>query len=508
MIYVIGSGAAGVSAAKALLARNVAVTMLDVGIQLEADKKNKLDEFKQTRQINTLYGLQHALCGDDHMKFSYGSDYVYRGTETFLNAHCSEQVLSAISFAQGGLSNVWGAFVMPYSESELKNWPIAVNQLSIYYKKITGYMPLAIGECNPAKQYPLYTDHALSYQHSEQAKVLLNTLQKNSVSLNDAGFEFGSARLAVNFNQCTYCGLCQHGCPNQLIYSARDTLTDLLKNKNFNYVKNVVVSHWTENENGVTIYANDFITHQLITFQATQVFLAAGAIASTKMLLTSLKLYHTPVTLQDSQHFMIPALTYRAVKNVKAEKLHTLAQLYLKVSHSTFLKNPAHFQVYTYMDHYENKFKQLLRFAYPILNPMLNRMIVLQGLLDSADSAGCEISLIENNKMQITQKNRNDSKAKIKKIEKRLWLNRKKLGFIPLTFLSQISKILRSYHYGGSFPMSITQTQTTTDLLGRPFQSKRVHVVDATIFPGIPAGAITFSVMANAYRIASECEIL
>jgi choline dehydrogenase-like flavoprotein len=43
-----------------------------------------------------------------------------------------------------------------------------------------------------------------------------------------------------------------------------------------------------------------------------------------------------------------------------------------------------------------------------------------------------------------------------------------------------------------------------SDLLGRPFGWSRVHVVDASVLPTVPATTITFSVMANAHRIASQ----
>ncbi len=46
-----------------------------------------------------------------------------------------------------------------------------------------------------------------------------------------------------------------------------------------------------------------------------------------------------------------------------------------------------------------------------------------------------------------------------------------------------------------------------TNRLGKLNQYKRVSIVDSSIFPTIPAQSITFSIMANAYRIATECEI-
>ncbi|MGH7981149.1 MAG: GMC oxidoreductase [Limisphaerales bacterium] len=43
-----------------------------------------------------------------------------------------------------------------------------------------------------------------------------------------------------------------------------------------------------------------------------------------------------------------------------------------------------------------------------------------------------------------------------------------------------------------------------TDCLGRPHGWSRLHVVDASVLPSVPATTITFSVMANAHRIGSE----
>jgi choline dehydrogenase-like flavoprotein len=39
------------------------------------------------------------------------------------------------------------------------------------------------------------------------------------------------------------------------------------------------------------------------------------------------------------------------------------------------------------------------------------------------------------------------------------------------------------------------------DLLGRPNGFSRLHLVDASVFPSLPATTITLSVMANAHRI-------
>jgi len=42
-----------------------------------------------------------------------------------------------------------------------------------------------------------------------------------------------------------------------------------------------------------------------------------------------------------------------------------------------------------------------------------------------------------------------------------------------------------------------------SDVLGRPVGFTRVHAVDSTVFPTVPAAPPTLTIMANAYRIAA-----
>ena len=66
----------------------------------------------------------------------------------------------------------------------------------------------------------------------------------------------------------------------------------------------------------------------------------------------------------------------------------------------------------------------------------------------------------------------------------------------------------KSYHGGATFPMSREPAGHGSDLLGRPMKLGRVHVVDASVFPNIPATNLTLTVMTNAYLIAAaSCDL-
>jgi len=70
--------------------------------------------------------------------------------------------------------------------------------------------------------------------------------------------------------------------------------------------------------------------------------------------------------------------------------------------------------------------------------------------------------------------------------------------------LSTLAEPGRGFHTGGAFPMRDNPGPLETDRLGRPAGLRRVHAVDATVFPSIAATTITLTAMANAHRIAIQ----
>ena len=96
------------------------------------------------------------------------------------------------------------------------------------------------------------------------------------------------------------------------------------------------------------------------------------------------------------------------------------------------------------------------------------------------------------------------ARARVRGLVYRLCKEARRLGGMPLPVMLKIAEPGRGFHSGGTFPMSQNPRGFQTDLLGRLPGWKRVHAVDATVFPSIPATTITFSAMANAHRIGWE----
>jgi choline dehydrogenase-like flavoprotein len=59
-----------------------------------------------------------------------------------------------------------------------------------------------------------------------------------------------------------------------------------------------------------------------------------------------------------------------------------------------------------------------------------------------------------------------------------------------------------SVHYAGTIPMSTKRSPLTTSELCQSHDFDDLYVVDGTTFPFLPAKNITFTLMANAVRVA------
>lgn len=208
----------------------------------------------------------------------------------------------------------------------------------------------------------------------------------------------------------------------------------------------------------------------------------------------------------DSQYFVIPMITPRAAPVSVATQGNTLAQVFLELEDARILEHGAHLQVYGYNDIMLSSLAkgpaQQVAVCERLLRPVLGRLMVIQGFLHSADSPGLTISYGAN-RVRVVGDDLTAAKTRVNRLVRHLASLGRLLGMVPIPGLVHVGRPGKSNHLGGSLRMRSDPGELETDVLGRPPTFERVHVVDASVFPSVPATTITLSVMANSHRIAT-----
>jgi len=522
MNVVIGSGPAGVAAAASLLDRGCQVTMLDAGGSLEPEIQTRVDRLARRSSTGWSAGERDSLKGPLRfnaegapLKLAFGSDYLYRDVDR-LQPVVADGVDAYRAFATGGLSTVWGASILPYGDEDFREWPFDAAALDPYYAAALGLTGLAAADDRLSALYRVHMPPRTRLELSSQARFMERRMSRHADRLEEQHIYFGASRLAVAGDttaverSCVRCGMCLYGCPYGLIYSARATLDTLSLSKDFTYVSGVIVTRLVERHGSVTIEAVTRDTSRVQSFEAARVYLAAGVLGSTSIMLESLDAYGRPIELEQSDHFLLPLLLRGTAGRPSLERLHTLSQMFIEIRDRTLSDRGVHLQLYTYNDFYGRMARNALGPFYRVLAPaaerLIDRLVVIKGYLHSAESSRIRATFERRagrGVLHLTAVPRSESDIIIRGVARLLAKNGTRIGATPIRLALRKGWPGSGVHVGGSFPMRRNPEPFESDLLGRPTGFTRVHIVDSAVFPTVPAAPPTLTIMANAFRIGA-----
>ena len=522
MDCVVGSGPTATACAAALLAAGRHVVMVDAGLRLEPERRAAVAALLQSgmplRPQTAPWLAERAGAPQEKIpqKRLFGSDYPFRFAAEELHIK-SHGVGVEPSFALGGFSTVWGAQVAPYRAADIADWPIDLAQLTPHYEACLKLTGIAGEHDDLAALLPLHATAPAKLAMSRQARQMADTMARHRDALRVAGIHFGRARVAMRSEAtesspgCVYCGLCLHGCPHEIIFNAEHTVAAFGQNERFSYRPNIVVQSAGDTASGAQVSGRDRLTGEAVTVEADHVFLGTGTIPTTQILLRSLAAYDRTVEMLDSQYFLLPLVLPRGVDGVRDEALHTLCQMFVEIIDPVISPYTVHLQLYSYNDLIGAMVRQKLG---PLAGPLEGlarqaegRLMLIQGYLHSAHSAKIAATLRGApgaDQLELSALANSATRRVIGKVVRKLLRQAPKLGAIALPMLLEVASPGRGFHCGGTFPMRAAPGEFETDRLGRPAGMRRVHAIDATVFPSIAATTITLTAMANAQRIASE----
>lgn len=514
---VIGSGSAAVAAASALVDHGRRVLMLDVGTTLEPDKRAIRERMGRQPPTDWSRADRDALtavatAGRSETMRPYGSDFLFRVPAADAG-WCTPQQVHDLrpSFAKGGLSNGWGASILPYRDADLGGWPIRVADLAPHYAAIARLISTS-GRRDALA--PLFPGHALDDEAplppSAQAAALLARLERQRQPLAALGVHFGQSRQAIA-RSCRQCAMCLYDCPYGAIFRAAAVVDRLVAAGAVDYRPDATAVRFAADDTGVTVRVRSR-DGTIDEVRGERLFVAAGVLPTTLLVLDSLDRAGAPVAIRDSAHFFLPLLHgWSTGADPSTEPRHTLAQVFVEIVDPAIAATTVHTQVYTHNDLFavdmRRRFGPFADALRPLIGALSRRLIVAQSFLHSDLSPHIEATLVRDGsgaRLAFRRRDNAQTAATVARVRSRLAQVALKAGMLPLTPLLRPGTLGSSFHCGGSFPMRAEPGALETDVLGRLPGIDRVHLVDAAVLPTIPATTIAFSAMANAHRIATQ----
>lgn len=523
---IIGSGPAAAGVALALSERDdLEITVIDAGTRLEADRASV--RARLAASPAERWGADDlALIAAPPMpsaarglpeKRSYGSNYPFRdvgqldGLSTFGDVH-----RSVISSAYGGFSNIWGTQLMPFSEHTLAAWPVGLAELTPHYRAVLDEVPFAGEKDDLEERFPLIGSPRPLPPLSSRSERVLRAYERHRAALNGFGVTLGRARLAFQSDRCVLCGLCMSGCPYELLYSAAQTFDALSSRGRITYHGGLLAVRVEEHEGTVTVHARELESGRRASFQADRVYLACGALGTTRLVLGSLDRYGEDIAVDESVQFMLPMVSLRPVRDPREEPQFTLNQFNMVLQLGDQARDLSQLHFYTWDPAFLSALPPaLLAFdkGAPLVREILRRTSVALGYLPSWYSPRLKVRAAPAGDDGLTglEIRREDPhwgrnralRTALAKVARAGRL----LDLYPVLPKLVIAAGGKSYHYGASFPHRAEHAPArfaSSDRLGRVGAWDRVHLVDASVFPDVPATTFTFTIMANAHRIASE----
>jgi ferredoxin len=521
---IIGSGAAAAGAARALsLREDVDITVIDIGLQLETDRQELVSVMaSSTPEEWDAAAIEHiskqpvvSSTRGIPEKRVFGSDYPFRNVGQLGGlTGANGATPSLISSAYGGFSNVWGSQIMPFTEPAFHSWPVSAAAMRPHYEAILDHIPFAGEDDDLAARFPLMRSAAPLPEMSPRSLRVLNAYAKHRAKLNGRGITLGKARLALNGKECHRCGLCMTGCPYGLVYSAAQTFNELRRDRRVTFHGGFLALKITENADGVEVMTKEIATGQLRQFKADRVYVACGAMGTTRLVANSLELFDVDLPMLESRQFLLPFLSRHATEDPRNKRDFTLNQFNMIISPDGGSTDISTLHFYTFNASFVDGLPSPLRArsAEPLQAQLLRRLTVAFGYLPSWNSpllrvhVGSRHDHLELPEFRISSEAAPSGQSQmLRALLFRLARSARQLDLYPVMPMFRLSAVGKSYHWGGSFPhMANQQTIFSSDSLGRVGSWKRTHLVDASVFPTVPAMTYGLTVMANSHRIASE----
>lgn len=518
-VAVIGSGPAGLACAKALIRRGLSPTLLDVGETLPphkqavVDRMSRLDPAQWSEADRDAAMANATIAERVPKKLVFGSDFHFARERAF-NPLRADDDLPSNTFARGGYSVAWGAAALPAHDDDLAGWPLKRADLESSYRRMLADFPMSAAHDELERAFPLFKDAVSPLPLSTDAQSFLVDFRKATETEPDGSAVAGQARLLVDNDLCRRCGLCLSGCVYGAIASLAPEVERLAKAGAIQYQPSCFVLSVTERDGAAEVTFERIATGDRETLTFDHVFIAAGAIQSTRIVLASLKAFDRTVRMKDSQKFILPLLRRKRHPLAWPDNI-ALSSIFVDYKASDLSDHWIHAQISSVNDYVLRRLGVSLwrgGWRRTVLAPLYERMMIAWCGLHSDHSSEIDITLKASNGgaepvLHLTAATNAGAARAAHVAARRFARLAAKSGTLAVTPALVLGSPGGGNHFGGTLPMrERPAADLDTDRLGRLQGWRRIHVVDGAILPSIPATTLALVQMATADHIAMSVE--
>jgi choline dehydrogenase-like flavoprotein len=529
---VIGSGPSGVHFALSALARGHSVEMIDVG-HTAPDPVNPQDSFtdlKASLADPTAYFLGDGFEGvllpgqqDAFYEMPPSKNYALRSVPGL--ALRTQGFDPMFSFARGGLAEMWTGGCYPFNEDELAAFPFGYEELAPYYAQIAQRIGINGSVDDLAAFLPVHDGLQEPLRLDEHSARLLERYAAKRKQLQEKyACHMGRARQAVlsrdlgGRKACQYLGRCIWGCPTGALYTPAGSLDECLKSPSFSYHRGYHVTHFNYDEGGRvrSVQAESVDSRDGRKFIVQQLVLAAGALGTTRLFLESVYRHSGEVIrlpgLMDNRQVLMPFLNLGMIGRNWQPDSYQYNQLALGLTG----ERP---------DEYVHCLLTTLKTA--MLHPVIEKLpfdlrtslYLFRNLHAALGVANVNFHDTRRGDSYATLDVSSDPQRPalllhyeppadepariartVRRLKKVLW----QLGCVVPPGMVQTRPMGASVHYAGTLPMSTASRPWTVSADCRSHDFGNLYVADGASYPFLPAKNITFTLMANAARVAEN----
>ncbi len=530
-ITVIGSGPSGVHFARAALSRGYAVEMIDVGytpappVSPDAtfnEIKTGLDNPAEYLLGTAFEGI--LLPGESEEFYGVPPSKAYAQRQVPWLQTRSRDFAPMFSFAQGGLAQMWTGGCYPFNDAELTGYPFDYAALAPYYADVSANIGIN-GEADDLADFlPVHDGMQEPLRLDEHSALLLNRYAaKREYMQQKLGCHVGRARQSVlsrdqgDRKACRYSGRCIWGCPTDSIYTPSLTLDECMRSAHFTYHGGYYATHFSCGDDGRVhaVCAQPLDGGEAREFPVDTLVLACGALGTSKLYLESVYRQTGEVKvlrgLMDNRQLLVPFLNPGMIGRQYQADSYQYNQLAMGLTG----ESPADYvhcmvtTLKTAMLHpVIERFPLDLRTGIHMMRNIHAALGVVNVNFHDTRRDDCTVTLdvgegADYPQLVLDYVPPANEQARIKHTVQRLKKVLRKLGCFVPPGMVHTRPMGASVHYAGTLPMSVEPRPMTVSAECRSHDFPNLYIADGATLPFLPAKNITFTLMANAARVAA-----